>query len=248
MRFWVFCFTVFVMSLVASDSSPCFAQQKELAGFRINTDIYEDTKKPPIKRSLTFFQNGVFYDVDDIDGNNVTVIDPVRERIILLDLNRKVQTRLSMPDLERRLQLAMQQMDPKLYNMLASVTINSTNDQLVSVGNENIKYVCRPIRAPDREIAEQFASFADWSARLNAIYPPCRPPFMRLQLNQAVLEQESIPEEVERTTRLNGRESRIVSRSMPNWRLSLDDQKYIARIGDKLVEFRTVEFEEYIKP
>jgi hypothetical protein len=219
----------------------------ENAAFRVNTDIYDDVSKPPIKRSLTLFYEGVYYDLDDLDSSQVTVIDPVRSRIILIDRTRKIQTRLSMPEVDKKVSAALLQMDPKLSKFLTTSNLKSSSDDVVVVGNENLKYECRLLQVPDPSISEQYATFADWSARINAIIPPSRPPFLRLQLNQAIRDRTAIPEELERITNYNGKESKLTCRILPNWKLSTDDVKTIERIGGMLTQFEQTDIETFLK-
>lgn len=236
-----------VVAIVVCNGGETRSADGNPAAFRINTDIYDDVSKPPIKRSLTLFSEGVYYDLDDLDSSQVTVIDPVRSRIVLIDRSRKIQTRLSMPELETKVSAALLQMDPKLSKFLTTSNLTSTSEDVVVVGNENLKYECRVMSVPDPSISEQYATFADWSARINAIIPPSRPPFLRLQLNQVVRERTAIPEELDRMTNYKGKETKLTCRILPNWKLSTDDMKTIERIGGMLVQFEQTDIDTFLK-
>jgi hypothetical protein len=236
---------VVALLITVGQSSMTLAQSPSAAAFRINTDIYKDPSEPPIKRSLTLFSQGVYYDLDDLDSTQITVIDPIRARIILLDRTRKIQTRLSMPEVEQKLSSALQQMDPKLSKFLTTSSLKSTDPNFVVVGNDNLKYESKIVAVEDPSIAQQYAEFADWSARINAIFPPSIPPFLRIQLNRAILEKGAIPSELDRTTRLNGRESKLTCKILPLWTLNNDDLKTIERIGGMLAQFDQKDLETF---
>jgi hypothetical protein len=94
-------------------------------------------------------------------------------------------------------------------------------------------------------MSQQYADFADWSARLNAIYAPNLPPYLRLELNQLIARQQAIPNAITRTTRQRGQQMELTSRLIPVWRLSQDDLAKIARCGAMLAQFKDVSADEY---
>jgi len=98
---------------------------------------------------------------------------------------------------------------------------------------------------PQPDMAQQYAEFADWSARLNAIYQPNLPPYLRLELNQLISRRQALPSEIKRTTRQGGRQLELTCRLIPVWQLSQDDLAKIARCGAMLAQFKDVSADEY---
>jgi hypothetical protein len=219
-----------------------------LSSFRMDTDIYSDIAKPPIKQSLTLFSNGIFYDIsgDEAQRETITVIDPARKRIILLDPRRKVRMEWGMDTLDKMLQQTRLQMNPQQSQWLGPATIadDPQSGELV-VKNGQLEYRCVPQQPPQADIAAQYAEFADWSARLNAIDPPFLPPFIRIETNQAIAARQLLPKELSRIARQGRKETKLIARHLANWRLSSDDQIVIERIGRMMVEFKTVSREEF---
>ncbi len=222
--------------------------------FRVNTDIYIDEKKPPIKQTLTLFQEGVYYDFEDINDDvsqgRITVIDPKRGRIVLIDRKRRVKSTLKTKDIQEMVASARVQVDAKLA--AASKTEIQTGEggkEQAVVKNDSLEYRSTMQRsvASDTaaDTAAQFADFADWSARLNAVFPPKLPPYLRLDLNHLIRERNMLPQEIRRLSHQGSRQSTVIARVQPIWAIGNDDATRIARVGLMLADFREVSAAEY---
>lgn len=225
------------------------AQGIKASPFRIDTDIYLDNTKAPIKRTLTLFSDGVYYDFEEAEKGQITVIDPARNRIILLNRERQVKTVLDTTQIQRMVTSARVQADAKIANVATSRFENQSDGQDIAiVQNDFMNYRATTQRPAQPDMAQQYAEFADWSARLNAIFPPKLPPYLRLDLNRLVAEKQLLPTEIHRITRQNGRQLELSCQLNPVWQLSQDDLARIARCGTMLADFKEIPASEYWNP
>ena len=222
---------------------------QDSTAFRINTDIYDDESKPPIKTTLTLFSEGVYYDFDDTQSHWITIIDPNHGRIILLDRSRQLRTEIAMERLQASVQSARAvltaEQEKKLLSQGEIREDEKTREWVL--GNSNVEYRCVAIEPEDPKMASLYAEFADWSARLNAMYPPHSPAFLRMELNAALAQRQLIPKTIKRVVNPNGRKSALTAKIIPTWRLSSSDDTAIVRVGSYLVQFKPVTEEEFFK-
>jgi hypothetical protein len=225
------------------------AQVSKPSPFRVDTDIYLDDTKPPIKRTLTLFSEGLYYDFEETESGQITVVDPGRNRIVLINKNRKVKTVLDTKQIQLMVANARAQADAKYASISKSEFVKAPygKDEAV-VQNDFMEYRATTQQPSQPDMAKQYAEFADWSARLNAIYQPKLPPYLRLELNRLIAERQVLPSEVKRITRQGGRQMEASCRLIPVWQLSQDDLVKIARCGEMLAVFNDVTMEEYWTP
>jgi hypothetical protein len=240
--------------LTSSFIAGCFAanalgQQSEPANFRIDTDIYLDPSEPPVKRLLTLFRGGVYYDFED-DLLQVTMIDPLRERIVLLDRKRQVLCEVSCAELMSDISKAQDEITSKINEMIANPQIidEDISKKTFTMGTEHIQYICKYETPQNKDIVRQYVDFANWSSRLNAVYPPHMMPYVRLQLNDTLAERNALPIDLTLKTIKRMSEQEISCKLLSNWRLSSDDQASITRVGTMLTQFRRVNVQEYFNP
>jgi len=83
----------------------------ENADFRIDSDIYDDERKPPLYSIQTIFCAGQYIELDDKNGR-VTVVDPGKGRVTILDSKQKALVHLEMQALENQLNEILRGMSP----------------------------------------------------------------------------------------------------------------------------------------
>lgn len=218
------------------------------SSFRIDTDIYADIEKEPIMRSLTLFSEGVCYDFDNTNTKLVTIIDPGQQRIVLLNPDKRVKAEIQMSEIEQRLANATEQMTPEQKEAMArsnGIERDSTTGEIV-VRNKSVEYRCTTQKVEKAEIAGLYCQFADWSARLNAIYPPHWPAYLRLELNSAVAAENAVPKDLQKITRINGKERRLTAKHISNRLLSDEDQKLIIR-AQGMLAYPSIGVDQFIK-
>jgi hypothetical protein len=239
-----------------------FAPGQERA-FRVDSELFKDQDKMPLLQTLTIFQNGMVYDFLLTTPQEVTVLDPQRGRITLLDEGRRVKATVTTQEvLEFTLALrthAAQEKDPLLVFCAApqfETTERSVEQQGQTLAElhltaKPLSYVALGQPPPWPQAAALYRQFADWAARLNAARPGNLPPNPRLALNEALAERGLVPLEIRRTipatTRL-GKRLELRSEHRFNWTLSGEDQKRLQRVGDMLATYALVSFQEYLKP
>lgn len=236
-------FTAMIPVLTPGFSSTCLAQDTVAppqAGFRVATDVFLGNQKEPAQQSLTLFSGGVAYDISYDDPNQITMIDPARDRIVLLNKSEKTQTSIDLKELHKYIESARKQAETsKLAAYLLGADKISVDNNLVTVGDSVLQYTSSLQQPRDEQMAQQYANAADALCLLNGKRFGI-PPFARLSLNRVVAEQKSLPEEITRTTN-NGKQTEIVRcRLLTNWRLSKDDEDRISEIGKMLVTFQAV--------
>lgn len=222
-------------------STGAWAQQ---AAFRVDTKVLIE----PAKRTLTLFSEGVCYDFALDDSAAVTLIDPARNRILLLDPIRQIKTTLDMQellDLVAKARQAAVQSD--LGSLFAAEPKGHFDEssQVVTVGDEQLVYRASLQKPSEKSMADQYATFADWSARLNAVFSPHFPPYLRLELNRMIADQGKLPLEIARTTQHQGKASTIRCQLTANWRISKEDEQEVRRVGTMLAQFNEVTQAEY---
>ncbi|MCY2973456.1 MAG: hypothetical protein NTW52_02185 [Planctomycetota bacterium] len=228
-----------------SQDSSKRSQLKTANAFRVDADIYSDVKKQPIKHTLTLFSESVYYDFEDGDSGRVTVIDVGRNRIVLLDRERKVKSFVSTEEIQLTIANARVQADAKLSAATLKDFQNLPSGETVAVvSNDSIEYRSTLASPTTPDMSAQYAEFANWSARLNSIYAPM-PPYLRLDLNELIASRKMMPKEITRITRKGLRQNQLISRLRVIDRLSEDDRSKIARVGAMMAEFREVSVGEY---
>ncbi|MFW6170118.1 MAG: hypothetical protein ACODAD_06485 [Planctomycetota bacterium] len=219
--------------------------------FRIETDIFVGKQKEPVSETLTIFSNGVVYDFLLTGCEEITLFDRDRNRLVLIDTERKIQTVLTMDDMvtfvaKMKAQLADKQGFPASGAGDAVVE----DDGWLELANGRVSYRAKCVKPKEKATALQYQEFADWYARLNAMRGNL-PPFLRIHLNSEIAKRGLIPKTIERTIYAQGtltdKKQVVRSRHLTNWRLSKTDQKRIDRAGTYLTTLPTVPFREYIR-
>ncbi len=236
-----------LIAMIPSTSSrlchPCQAQDTVAppqAGFRVATDVFVGNEKEPRQQTLTLFSGGVAYDISYDDPSQITMIDPARDRIVLLNKTTKTQTSIDLKELYKYIESARNQAKAsKLAPYLLGADKIEVTDHAVTVGDSVLQYASTLQQPRDEQMAEQYLKVADALILLNGRDSGI-PPFARLSLNRVVAEKKSLPEEIVRTTS-NGKQTEVVRcRLLTNWRLSKDDENRIAEIGKMLVTYEPV--------
>lgn len=227
------------------------AAKAAATAFRVDTDVYAEGTKEPVKQTLTLFSEGVYYDFAIDQTQAVTVIDPLHGRIILLSPQGQKKTTLKTSELLTYLTQARQQVaSTELATMLAAAAQVNFDPQQnkLRVGDETLYYEATLQRPKDASMAAQYAEFADWSARLNAILPPKFPPYLRLELNKQIAERELLPEAIYRVSTHNKHTSTLRAQLIANGRLSTEDTDKLSKVGALLQTCKEVPIEEFFSP
>lgn len=217
--------------------------------FRVETDVFIGSEKQPFAQNLTIFTSGLIYDFPLVGPDVITVFDPVRGRFVLLDAKRKVKTTLTTDHI-REFNAAIKARAaeiPGAFAFAANPKFKTSFDEetgWLTLASEPLTYRVKGTEPKSKETVRSYQQFADWYKRLSALRPGGMPPFARIELNRAVASRGWVPDEVELTivpsSRLLGRNLKVRSRHLFNWRLSNTDEKRVSRAGDHMANFQTV--------
>lgn len=222
--------------------------------FRIETDVMEPGKGEPIDQSVTLFSGGVSYEYSQRSSNEITIIDPVEDRVIFLDTQRKIQTRVKLREIMAYIETARTQFaqtaggTEKLADAAESGFDPST--QLVSAGKKFIRYEAKIQQPANMSIASYYAAFANASAVLNAwkARGNAPPPFARLQLNQVLREKSALPSEIKRTIFVGPSESSLISRIHVTYMLTESEKNRLEQFNEMIRNYSAVTLDEYRTP
>lgn len=238
--------------ILLSLSSQVVAQQ--LADFRIETDITEPGKARPIDQSVTLFSGGLAYEYSREAPQRVMVVDASNNRIIFVDSQRQIQTRVNLQELQAGIESAKNKLmqttgGPEKIEDAAQTSFDS-NSGILSVGKRFIRYDAKLMQPPGPEYAVQYANFANASASINAWQSrgSAPPPFARIQLNQAVIEQQAIPSEIKRTVYAASKETVVTSRIHSTFALNSEEQKKVEQFNAMILTYPTKTLAEFNSP
>jgi hypothetical protein len=228
--------------------------------FKIENSVYvgesqEQTQKPTT-RSITYFTANAVYDMMK-EPAEVTIFEKSVERFVLIDVNRRVRTELTLQDItlfvQKLQQLAAKNPDP-LIKFAAEPTFRegfdaAKNELTLSSQWVNYRLILTP--EPNQQAVEQYREYCDWQAKLNAMLSPgSLPPFGRIQVNSSIAQHQSIASQVFLTiaSPKNGQPPTIFHSDHNLVRpLTTADQERIAHLRAALGDFKLVKFEEYRK-
>ena len=240
--------------LTAQTTLPAQAQstpalRASASAFRVDTDIYlKVNNNKPDKQTLTLFKEGVYYDFPmDDEKQTITMTDPLGGRIVVLSPFRQIKTVFKTADITSRMAGLEKELasNKDLAKMLRpAVKLDEATGKL-RVGDDAFAYEATLQSARDASMASQYADFADWSARLNALLPPNFPPFIRFALNREIAGRGALPDTIERHTRHDGHTSVIRSKLLVVASLSSDDEAKIRMVGELLQRCKEVPQTEF---
>ena len=221
-------------------------------GFRVETDVYQKGVSNPVQQTVTLFSGGIAYDISRDDSDDeITMVDPELDRIVLLNRKHKVQTEVKISDLAKLFEAAKAQ---ALTNDLAPFVANAQQvenlrDKVV-VGDVKLMRYEATLQSPeDDAIAEDcstlYRQFADAAKYLNAYHQRTQPPFARLTLNAQIAAQKSIPKEIKLQMQKQDALVELTCRLIPAWELSDSDKKRVLQIGQDKLTFTAVSSAEY---
>ncbi|MBN1588135.1 MAG: hypothetical protein JW888_01325 [Pirellulales bacterium] len=225
------------------------------ADFRVENRVFVGTDEEPTVLSSTIFHRGVVYDFLN-EPEEVILFDPALDRIILLDVGRKLQTRLNTATvrqaIDRLKHLNAESKDAEtrfLYNPVFKQTVDEETQDLVFDG-EWLTYRVASAAVDDAEIVRQYRQFSDWSARLNTfLQPGSRPPFARMMVNEALEKRGAIPSRIllvlKRRRGLAFRREQLRSEHHLIKRLVESDRHRVVQAGEQMASFKSVSYAEY---
>ncbi|QDV22163.1 hypothetical protein [Aureliella helgolandensis] len=206
-------------------------------GFRVETDVFVAETVEPFQQTVTLFYDGVAYDIPR-DQGIITVVDPKRNRMVLLDELKKQRTEVDLAVLAQLMESAKTSAAATdLAPIIADAGRIRTEEERIIVGEAILQYETTLQTPPATEMADEYAACADALKLFNAWRNPRDLPFARLSLNKAVAERHALPKEITLTQKPS---TKIRCLLHATWRLSRDDDARISEIGTMLVSYDLV--------
>ncbi|NND96399.1 MAG: hypothetical protein HKN47_03610 [Pirellulaceae bacterium] len=216
--------------------------------FRVVIQIFEGDSNSVVAEHLILFHDGVFYDLDNVGKDIVTIYDPMRQRVVLLDHATKVRATVGTNDLtkmtaELRANASTKQLKDRL-GMSASVAHDAESNQY-TIAYGTVQYTTT-VQTPDSPAAAlQFGQFADWASRLNIARKRGLPPFGRMSLNQRIASDGQIPQELKLVFKQGGDTSSYRSTHQLTQGLTKSDREEIKKLTGMLALYGEVPLKEF---
>lgn len=231
----------------------CFPLRCVAEEFRIETDVFVDEGKEPAIQTRTIFTDGIVYDFVLTGVEEITVLDRGRNRLVLLNTQRKVKTELTLDSILSYVAQMKAQLTEGNHEFLLGEEMKASEDSegWLVLSNGRVTYRVQGESPKSKEAVAEYQQFADWYARLNAMRQGNPPPFARIQLNSEVANHGWVPKCIERTIvqrrGLQEKKQTLRSQHLANWRLSQTDRKQIERADICLGDFTAVSFRDYLQ-
>lgn len=215
--------------------------------FRIDTDVYVDESKPPIASTKTLFLRDRVIECDDAK-QRAMILEYSTQQIVLADLATHRSCRIEMASLESKLSSLKSQMTPEQVKAWASSAMpQDAGNGYEVIQSDNLRYQFKTMAPRNEEFATAYSEFADWSVRVNAIYPPYKPPLLRMQLNQYLGEQRKLPIEVRLTDLRSKNATPVVARVLVQEMLSRQDQERVKNLDAVVASLKTVTDQDFFQ-
>lgn len=216
--------------------------------FRVGTKVYAGNDKTPIVETLTLFSDVVAYDFMLTGSKEVTVFDPLGNRMVVLDPSRKVQTIYQLTQLNQEIQkmkeLHGNGVNKALFHPNFKIRFNKTENSVTAKGAQ-VEYWAKGSTPDIAANALTYLEFADSVARLNTVSKGGMPPFSRLALNSELKKHKLMPAEIDITVQhpeSRGAVIHLSSQHETQWKLLEADKDRIAAVSRYMKEF------EYVTP
>ena len=225
--------------------------------FRIESKVFAGTDTSPSSESLTLFSGNRAYDFISAP-REITIFDFSRDEITLLDSTRKVRTELTSEKLnsfsDQLRTRAARQADP-LLRFAAHPQFEESHDDngWLQYRSPNLTYRVQAAKIENPAVVREYRQFCDASAQLNSmLHPGAMPPFPRLAVNASLEHANQIPEQVEVTVTAEnqpaGKPTVLRSQHALAMQLLPDDQQRIEEANADLSAFKSISWEEYLRP
>jgi hypothetical protein len=217
-----------MMTMCVSTATRSLAQSTSNAAleFRIDTDVYIDSTRPPVASTQTLFVEGRIIDWDDAQRRMMR-IDLTAQQIELADFANQRRCRIDMKQLESRLSDLRTQLTQEQIEAWASSREPVEDQGAMLLESRNLRYRFKTIAPRQPAMAIAYADFANWSVQVSAIYPPYKPPLLRLQLNEYLAQNGMLPTEIQLTDLRSQSKDTLTARILVQDSLTAQDRERV---------------------
>ncbi len=239
---------VLAILVSCTTQSKTTGQTVDKTAFRIDTDIYSDESKPPINTTQTVFLGNRIIEWDDTN-QRLIMVDYQDGSLTVADLKAQKKCKLNLGDLKSRLEELKGQMSSEQIATWTS-TAQPNRNQLgfMVLGTQRANYQFKTIAPSAPKMAVDYADFADWSVRLHAVYPPYKPPLLRMQLNEHLRTTQELPSEIRLSDPRQSTVKPVVARLIVQDTLSRQDQERVRDWEVLAGTLKLVSDAEYFRP
>jgi hypothetical protein len=224
---WI-CILMAMMTMSVSTATRSLAQSTSNAAleFRIDTDVYIDSTRPPVASTQTLFVEGRIIDWDDAQRRMMR-IDLTTQQIELADFANQRRCRIDMKQLESRLSDLRTQLTQEQIEAWASSQEPAEDQGAMLLESKNLRYRFKTIAPRQPAMSIAYADFANWSVQVSAIYPPYKPPLLRLQLNEYLARNGVLPTEIQLTDLRSPSKDTLTARILVQDSLTAQDRERV---------------------
>lgn len=194
--------------------------------FRIDTDVYIDTSRPPVASTQTLFLRDRIVDWDD-GRRRMMRIDLQAQHIDLADFESQRRCRVDIGHLASRISELKSQLSREQVQAWASAKEPAQSDGSYVLESGNLRYRFTAAAPFHPDAAAAYAEFANLSVKVSAIYPPYKPPLLRLQLNEFLSRNSLLPLEIQLTDLRANSKDCITARLLVQNALTAQDRERI---------------------
>lgn len=194
--------------------------------FRIDTDVYIDSTRPPVASTQTLFFQDRIIDWDDAQRRMLR-IDPATSQIELADFAQQRRCRIDMKQLEARLSDLRTQLTQEQIKAWSSPQEARQDQGWMLLESGNLRYRFKTIAPRQPAMAAAYADFANWSVQVSAVYPPYKPPLLRLQLNEYLAQNGLLPTEIQLTDLRSQSKDTLTARILVQDALTAQDRERV---------------------
>jgi hypothetical protein len=234
------------LATAQSINEAAFKNTDRQSCMRIDVDIYAKETAPPLEQYKTYFTETLTIETDH-SNSLVKILDRTNRTLTVADNNRRVCFVIELESLD------------SMLAELSALTLKSSRKpetkgdvqvvkgDVVRIENEQIIYEAKLDKGPFNELTLRYLEHVDWSTKVAAVFPPKRPPQIRLALNDYLLEKQSLPIELRRRTKASRAGDEVIAKLIIPTSPSSADAETVARILANTQELKILSAEEYFK-
>lgn len=222
----------------------------QAATFRVKAQIFEGTNVEAAVENSILFDNGLVYELPQIQNRFVTVYDSSKGQVTLLDRQTQQQTTIGTEELVKvtaqvRAQAQATQQETK-WGLNAQV-VPSQRVIGFALKFEGVEYNMTTQQVADPSMVLDYGRFADLASRLNIVRRLGPPPFGRMTLHQHIASVGEVPLETTLSITRQGKVEEFRSRHQ-FVDLTDDDRSQIDEVRGMMAVYKTVGFAEFPRP
>lgn len=219
----------------------------DAATFRVTTKVYEGPSLDPADEHTILFDDGLAYDLPQIENRFVTVFDPAQKRVTLLDRQERLQatvtTDLLLQYTAQMRATASTPQEQEQWGLNAKVE-KSTQVIGYTVQFGNLEYHATTQNVDDPVMAADYKRFAILAARLNILRRLGPPPFGRMTLSEHIAAKSELPLETTLTVH-RGADTTFYRSTHEVETLTDNDRKQINEVRGMLQLYRDVDLNDF---